>query len=582
VAGDRGVGRRLRAGAAVAAADRGARARPAPRRGGARVQPPQLPRLRHARLGAGPRLRRPVRFLAKREVWASRWTGWLVRWGEAVPVDRSSASARAGAFDAAAQALRPVTSSPSRPSRPSRRPSTCCRSAPVRSGWRSRAASPSSRSSGGGPSASPPRDTSAAGDPPPRRRPLRRPVPRRPDVDPVVATAELQRRMEACSTRCSAATRTAPPPVRGGSPPGSGAARRPTTRSSPTTSTAPAAGSTGPDRRPQPDDDPRPHRRPLTRPEDPLPMPRARRSPQPGCRVALPRRRLGRLHRHAVQRWRFDVHGLEHVPRLGGAVIASNHTSFWDFFTVGRGPYLGWGRPVRILAKESLFRVPVFGPLMRRAEHIPVHRGAGAPALQRRRRAARASWSSCCPSRPSRRASSCCPSSRGRCAWPRPPGSPSYPRCRGARTGSTPSAGASVVVASAGRGPLRRPVPPGPRRRPRRGDRRAPTPDAGAARRGAARLPRRHHLPVPGGSPPTSVAARRRSTTTSTSRAYATGGGANTASPDAAVAAARPDPRFARYIAASASCSSRSGSAWWVAVAIPMLAPIREVPPLSG
>jgi 1-acyl-sn-glycerol-3-phosphate acyltransferase len=51
-------------------------------------------------------LRRPVRFLAKREVWASRWTGWIVRWGEAVPVDRSSASARAGAFDAAAQALR--------------------------------------------------------------------------------------------------------------------------------------------------------------------------------------------------------------------------------------------------------------------------------------------------------------------------------------------------------------------------------------------------------------------------------------------------------------------------------------------
>jgi 1-acyl-sn-glycerol-3-phosphate acyltransferase len=51
-------------------------------------------------------LHRPVRFLAKREVWSSRWTGWLVRWGEAVPVDRGSASARAGAFDAAAAALR--------------------------------------------------------------------------------------------------------------------------------------------------------------------------------------------------------------------------------------------------------------------------------------------------------------------------------------------------------------------------------------------------------------------------------------------------------------------------------------------
>lgn len=82
-----------------------------------------------------------------------------------------------------------------------------------------------------------------------------------------------------------------------------------------------------------------------------------------------------------LQRWRFDVRGLEHVPRRGGAVIAANHTSFWDFFTVGRAAYHRYGRPVRILAKESLFRTPVFGAVMRRAEHIPVHRGAGRDAL---------------------------------------------------------------------------------------------------------------------------------------------------------------------------------------------------------
>jgi 1-acyl-sn-glycerol-3-phosphate acyltransferase len=51
-------------------------------------------------------LRRPVRFLAKREIWQSRWVGWVVRWGEAVPVDRGSATSRAGAFDAAERALR--------------------------------------------------------------------------------------------------------------------------------------------------------------------------------------------------------------------------------------------------------------------------------------------------------------------------------------------------------------------------------------------------------------------------------------------------------------------------------------------
>jgi 1-acyl-sn-glycerol-3-phosphate acyltransferase len=82
-----------------------------------------------------------------------------------------------------------------------------------------------------------------------------------------------------------------------------------------------------------------------------------------------------------LQRWRFDVDGLEHVPRVGGAVIASNHTSYWDFFTTGHGPYLGWGRPVRILAKDTLFELPAFGWLMRRAEHIPVHRGSGANAM---------------------------------------------------------------------------------------------------------------------------------------------------------------------------------------------------------
>lgn len=82
-----------------------------------------------------------------------------------------------------------------------------------------------------------------------------------------------------------------------------------------------------------------------------------------------------------VQRWRFEVRDAHHLPRVGGAVIASNHTSFYDFFTVGRPAYHGLGRPVRILAKDSLFEMPVFGPIMHAARHIPVHRVAGASAL---------------------------------------------------------------------------------------------------------------------------------------------------------------------------------------------------------
>jgi len=50
---------------------------------------------------------------------------------------------------------------------------------------------------------------------------------------------------------------------------------------------------------------------------------------------------------------------------------------------VARASYLGDGRPARILAKATLFDVPVFGWFMRRADHIPVARARGAGALAR-------------------------------------------------------------------------------------------------------------------------------------------------------------------------------------------------------
>jgi 1-acyl-sn-glycerol-3-phosphate acyltransferase len=50
-------------------------------------------------------LRRPMRFLAKQEIWASRKVGWVVRWAKAIPVDRGSPERRAAAFDAAIEAL---------------------------------------------------------------------------------------------------------------------------------------------------------------------------------------------------------------------------------------------------------------------------------------------------------------------------------------------------------------------------------------------------------------------------------------------------------------------------------------------
>lgn len=83
-----------------------------------------------------------------------------------------------------------------------------------------------------------------------------------------------------------------------------------------------------------------------------------------------------------IQRWHFDVRGFANVPRTQGAVLAANHIGFWDFFTVGRAIYYELGRPVRILAKDSLFETPVFGRIMRAAGHIPVHRAEGADALR--------------------------------------------------------------------------------------------------------------------------------------------------------------------------------------------------------
>ena len=74
---------------------------------------------------------------------------------------------------------------------------------------------------------------------------------------------------------------------------------------------------------------------------------------------------------------RLTVEGAHHVPRTGGAVMASNHVSYLDFIFCGLGA-LESRRLVRFMAKESVFRHRVSGPLMRGMRHIPVDRGAGA------------------------------------------------------------------------------------------------------------------------------------------------------------------------------------------------------------
>ena len=76
-------------------------------------------------------------------------------------------------------------------------------------------------------------------------------------------------------------------------------------------------------------------------------------------------------------RWR--VFNAERVPLQGGVILASNHASFLDPPLVGSG----LNRGINYLARESLFRFPGMGALLRSWSAVPVDRdGGGAKGLK--------------------------------------------------------------------------------------------------------------------------------------------------------------------------------------------------------
>ena len=79
---------------------------------------------------------------------------------------------------------------------------------------------------------------------------------------------------------------------------------------------------------------------------------------------------------------RFDIVGQENLPAKGGAVLAINHTSYLDFAFAGIPADRVGHRLVRFMAKDSVFRHPVSGPLMRGMRHIPVDRESGSQAFR--------------------------------------------------------------------------------------------------------------------------------------------------------------------------------------------------------
>src|ERR1022692_667161 len=76
-------------------------------------------------------------------------------------------------------------------------------------------------------------------------------------------------------------------------------------------------------------------------------------------------------------RWR--VFNPERVPEPGAVILASNHASFLDPPLVGAGLKRG----INYLARESLFRFPGIGALLRSWSAVPVDRdGGGAAGLR--------------------------------------------------------------------------------------------------------------------------------------------------------------------------------------------------------
>ena len=75
---------------------------------------------------------------------------------------------------------------------------------------------------------------------------------------------------------------------------------------------------------------------------------------------------------------RWKVYNRERVPPTGPAILAANHASFLD------PPLVGTALPrgIHYLARESLFRFPIIGSILRYWDAVPVDRESGAGGLK--------------------------------------------------------------------------------------------------------------------------------------------------------------------------------------------------------
>lgn len=78
---------------------------------------------------------------------------------------------------------------------------------------------------------------------------------------------------------------------------------------------------------------------------------------------------------------KIEISGGEHLPLDGAYVLAPNHYSEFDPLIIAVATWR-LGRAPRFMAKESLFRVPVLGALLRATGMVPVARASTAAAAK--------------------------------------------------------------------------------------------------------------------------------------------------------------------------------------------------------
>lgn len=76
---------------------------------------------------------------------------------------------------------------------------------------------------------------------------------------------------------------------------------------------------------------------------------------------------------------RFRARGTDKIPLTGGGLILANHQSFLDPLLIG----LPLTRPISYLARDSLFRIPIIGWILRNTYVKPINRDNASTATIR-------------------------------------------------------------------------------------------------------------------------------------------------------------------------------------------------------